>query len=94
MDLTKKQIENWRRIMMIQGFGAFAFFCPEEVVITYAKKMKELIETPLNEQAEQVLTQKPKPKPKRKPKKCPPHLNTITGNRGKWCIDCENYINP
>jgi hypothetical protein len=84
MDLTKEQIENWRRVMMMQGFGAFGMFCPEEVVITYARRMKELIETPLNKQAEQVLTQKPK--------KCPPHENTITGSKGTYCIDCESYL--
>jgi len=25
-------------------------------------------------------------------KKCPPHKNIITGSRGDYCVDCENYI--
>ncbi len=88
MNLTKEQIENWRKIMMMQGFGSFAMFCPEEVVITYARRIKEVLEN--SPEVKEARKQEQKPKPK--PKKCPPHENVITGNNGKYCIDCESYL--
>ncbi len=84
MNLTKEQIENWRRVIAMQGFGIIARFLPDESIIAYAKKMKSLIEN-----SPEVKEAK---KPKLVKKKCPPHGNVITGQNGKYCIDCERYI--
>lgn len=83
MELTKKQIVAWRRAMaMNPNIGAMAFLIPDEMVVKYAATFKHLIE----------FTPEVKAKKKTIVKKCPPHENVITGNRGSYCIDCENYI--
>ncbi len=84
MKLTEEQIKNWRRAMAAHGWGAFALIAPDKVIIAYAQKVKQLFKSCFEDKE----AKKPKPIKKR----CPPHGNVITGQRGKYCIDCECYI--
>ena len=89
MKLTKEQIKNWRKVMaMNPNIGFAAMFLPDEVVVSFATKVKQIVE---NDPNAGRITPQPK---KQKPiiKKCPPHNNIITGSRGAYCIDCENYV--
>jgi hypothetical protein len=96
--LTPKQIENWRRIMVMQGFGAFALICPNETVIGWWQKMKAMLERrpevkDAREQERRVTFEDDESKKWRpKPKKVCSHGNSITGNKGKYCLDCEKYV--
>lgn len=90
MELTPQQIKNWRRVMASNPLiGPAAFILPDRIVIKYAAKIKELIESDPN-----IGRVTPAEQPKRKPKikKCPPHNNTIRGQRREYCIDCETYL--
>jgi len=87
--LTPEQIQNWRQIIFMQleqmapGSGAYAIIMPESEVIQYWKKMKTLVEK---------LEPEPKPqKPEYIKPKCN-HTNSITGQLGKYCLDCEKYV--
>lgn len=88
--LTDQQIENWRRVMAIHGFGTFAFLCPKEIVIEYWKTFRGIMR--LKQIVESSPEAKPAIKKRSAPKKCPPHGNTITGGKGTYCLDCENYV--
>jgi len=87
--LTPEQIKSWRQIIFMQleekcpGAGAYAIIMPEAEVIEYWKKMKTLLE-------------QPEPKPQTsvrhiETKKCD-HKNSITGQNGTYCLDCEEYV--
>jgi hypothetical protein len=84
--LTPEQIKNWRQIIFIQleqkmpGAGAYAIIMPEAEVIAYWQKMKSLLEQPETP----VVDSPPETK-------CD-HLNSITGQNGKYCLDCEEYV--
>jgi hypothetical protein len=92
--LSKEQIENWRKVIFIQleqkmpGAGAYAIIMPESEIIEYCKKMKAFLESP------KVLEQLKEPeRTKQKPIKPPcNHSNSITGSKGKYCLDCEKYV--
>lgn len=90
--LTPEQIKNWRNMIFIQledrapGAGAYAIIMPESEVIAYWKKMKDLLEKP-----EVKIIDAPKEKIYQKPKKCD-HSNSITGQNGTYCLDCESYV--
>ena len=95
--LTPEQIQNWRRIIYMQiedrypGAGAYAIIMPEAEVIEYWKKMKAVLESP--ETLETIKKEEIKEnysKPYQKPK-CK-HTNSITGSRGTYCLDCEEYV--
>jgi hypothetical protein len=91
--LTPEQIKNWRQIIFMQleqkipGAGAYAIIMPEAEVIAYWEKMKSLVsEIP-------VVDALPIPEPQkayRKPK-CD-HSNSISGQNGTYCLDCERYV--
>lgn len=89
--LTPEQIKNWRQMIFIQleqlhpGAGAYAIIMPESEVIEHWKKMKAIVETP-----EPVKTIVEKPIYNKK-KRCD-HSNSITGQNGTYCLDCESYI--
>lgn len=91
--LTPEQIKNWRQIIYMQleqklhGAGAYAIIMPETEVIAYWKKMKSLIEQP---EIPVVDIPEPHRKAYRKPK-CD-HSNSITGQNGTYCLDCEHYV--
>lgn len=90
--LNPQQIKNWRRIIFMQleekmpGAGSLALIMPEAEVITYWKQTKSILEQP-----EIPTVDIPEPrKPYRKPK-CD-HSNSITGQNGTYCLDCEHYV--
>lgn len=93
--LNPIQIENWRRIIAMQldkfspGTGIWAFIMPDSEVIEYWRKAKAILEHPPqsiavfeNENKKIIRTAKSKCK----------HENSITGNCGTYCLDCEKYI--
>lgn len=86
--LTPEQIKNWRQIIFMQleqqfpGAGSYAIIMPEAEVIAYWKKMKNLLETEPITKSEIHY---------HKPKKCN-HENSITGQNGTYCLDCESYV--
>jgi len=88
--LTPEQIKNWRQIISMTlesrmpGAGLYAYVMPESRVVAYWKKMKAIVETP-----EQPCI--PEPPPKVVKQKCN-HKNSITGQNGTYCLDCEKYI--
>jgi hypothetical protein len=94
--LSPEQIQNWRRIIFMQleekmaGAGIYAHIMPESEVIEYWKKMKALVEQP-----EIKIQDEPKyefhEKPRYKKPKCD-HSNSITGQNGTYCLDCECYV--
>lgn len=98
--LTPEQIENWRRIIYMQledkfpGAGAYAIIMPEAEIIAFWKKTKALFESePITEPQPRT---EPKPQPRsvveyHESRKCK-HTNTITGQNGDYCLDCEKYI--
>lgn len=85
--LTDEQIKNWRRIIFMRleqiqpGTGTYAIMMPKSEVIAYWRKMKMILKEP-----------KTKQKPISTVKKHCEHSNSITGNNGKYCIDCECYV--
>ena len=86
--LTPGQIENWRRVIAMQldkissGSGIYALIMPESEVIEFWKKIKVSLEhSPKLKEIKAVEI----------PAKCK-HENSITGNCGKYCIDCEKYV--
>jgi hypothetical protein len=87
--LTPEQIKNWRQIIFMQleqkmpGAGAYAIIMPEAEVISLWKKMKAIVEQP-------EIPVVDIPKRYRKPK-CD-HSNSITGQNGTYCLDCEHYV--
>lgn len=87
--LTPEQIKNWRRIISIllesrhPGCGLYAMIMPESEVITYWQRIKERLEQP--KQPQQIVFKHPKDKG------CS-HENSITGQNGTYCLDCEKYI--
>lgn len=91
--LTPEQIKNWRQIIFMQleakapGAGIYAHIMPEAEVIDYWKKMKAFLEQP---EVKIVDTFEEKPV-YRKPKRCD-HSNSITGQNGTYCLDCECYV--
>jgi len=90
--LTPEQIKNWRQIIFMQleqkspGAGAYAIIMPEAEVIAYWKKMKALIEQP-----QIPVVDIPEPRKTYRKPKCD-HLNSITGQNGTYCLDCEHYV--
>lgn len=90
--LTPEQIKNWRQIIFMQleqkatGAGAYAIIMPEAEVINFWRKMKDLLEQP------EIKIQPPTEVSVsyRKPK-CS-HENSITGQNGTYCLDCEEYV--
>jgi hypothetical protein len=93
--LSSEQVKSWRRIIALQlesrfpGAGLYAYVMPESEVITYWKKAKSILENPPNsinafenENKKIVHTAQSKCK----------HENSITGNCGTYCLDCEKYI--
>jgi len=86
--LTPEQIGNWRRIIafrlnqMSPGAGIYANFMPESEVIKHWRMTKAILETPSPEARE----------PKRFEKKVCTHSNSITGQNGKYCLDCEKHV--
>lgn len=102
--LSAEQIKAWRNIIALQlvekatQFGMsepnmvsmYAFFMPEEEVINYWRKTKALLENPDNftksiQSFKSIRT-------KQQYKKSCNHSNSITGSKGKYCIDCEMYV--
>ena len=86
--LTPEQINNWRQIIAMTlesrmpGAGLYAYVMPESEVIVYWQKMKATLEhSPKLKEIKEVVI----------PVKCR-HENTITGNCGTYCLDCEIYI--
>lgn len=92
--LTPEQIQNWRRMIFIQleerapGAGAYAIIMPEAEVIAYWKRMKALLEA---EPEPKIQTLTETSVKYHKPKKCN-HSNSITGQNGTYCLDCDKYI--
>ena len=92
--LTPEQIKNWRQVIFMQleklspGSGAYAVIMPDSEVVAYWRKMKSALE-PIKTTAV-VDEVKPQEREYRKPK-CK-HTNTITGQNGTYCLDCEEYI--
>lgn len=88
--LTPEQIKNWRHIISmtlesrIPGAGLYAYVMPESEVVAYWQRMKTILEMP--EQPDKSATTR---KPVRQ--KCN-HENSITGQNGTYCLDCEKYI--
>lgn len=89
--LTPEQIKNWRRVIAIQleqkspGAGKFAFVIPEREVVAHWMKTKSIIEQPQPQiNIHSTTTQK-------RPKSCD-HSNSITGQNGTYCLDCEKYL--
>jgi hypothetical protein len=89
--LDEHQIEAWRKIIYMQlearmpGAGMYAIIMPKGEIIEYWKKMKKFLETPANiESDNSTIIRKIKPP-------CD-HSNSFTGNKGKYCIDCEKYV--
>ena len=95
--LTPEQIKNWRQIIFMQleqqfpGAGSYAIIMPDSEVITFWKKMKNLLES---EPTKTIMETKPLTRSEihyYKPKKCN-HENSITGQNGTYCLDCESYV--
>lgn len=90
--LTPEQIKNWRRIIAMQLeshspiSGIYAFIMPESDVIAFWKKMKTAFEQPEQLPETKEITFIPDTKVKCK------HENSITGMKGKYCLDCEEYV--
>lgn len=91
--LTPEQINNWRRIIAMRleslspGAGLYAMIMPESEVIDYWRNVKAIIESkplPSNITKSKNLVRSTKSQCK--------HENSITGNCGTYCIDCEKYI--
>ncbi len=88
-ELTDEQIKRWREVILIQledkmpGAGAYAFIMPKSEVIAYVKKIISILQQPEQRKVEQKVVQVKK--------KCD-HSNSITGQNGKYCLDCEQYI--
>ena len=74
--LNPQQIENWRNVISME-FGLPGFLIRDKDVINFWKKMKPIPETPIK--STPIFT------------KCN-HSNSITGSKGKYCIDCEKYV--
>lgn len=101
--LTKEQIENWRRVIAIQieetairkgfgpGCGGYAFIMPEEHVIAYYERIQARLqmEYPKKDPNPEPIQEEYKPKAK---PVCTHHKNTITGQNGTYCLDCEEYV--
>jgi hypothetical protein len=81
--LNPEQIKSWRKIIAMRlekispGSGLYAIIMPESEVIEYWRKMKKILE--LSNKQQIIKT------------KCN-HSNSIIGQNGKYCIDCEKYI--
>lgn len=96
--ITPEQIKNWRQIIFMRleqqfpGAGSYAIIMPETEVIAYWRKMKAILEEPETEPHPEELSPFPEPKeiPYKK-YKCN-HSNSITGQNGTYCLDCESYI--
>ena len=94
--LTPEQIKNWRQIIFMQleqkhpGAGAYAIIMPEAEVIAFWKKMKSFVEQPEIPVVDSPPIEEPQQKTQRKPK-CD-HSNSITGQNGTYCLDCEHYV--
>jgi len=93
--LTPEQIKNWRQIIFMQleqklpGAGTYAIIMPEADVIAYWKKMKSVLEQP---KIPVVNTPHiPVPRKTYSKPKCN-HSNSITGQNGTYCLDCEHYV--
>jgi hypothetical protein len=86
--LNPEQIQNWRRFIARQldtvspGSGIYAIIMPESEVVEFWRKTKSVLESPIPEP--EVLKAVI-------PMKCK-HENSITGQNGKYCIDCEKYV--
>lgn len=95
--LTPEQIKNWRQIIYLQieerapGAGIYATIMPEAEVILFWRKMKALLESP-------EIIEMAKEEEKREEhfnhyhKKQCNHSNSITGQNGTYCLDCDKYI--
>jgi hypothetical protein len=90
--LSKEQIEAWRKVIFIQledkfnGAGAYALVMPESEIIAYWQIMKAFLEKP-----KPVKIEENQVKISIKKKECN-HSNSITGGKGKYCLDCEKYV--
>lgn len=93
--LTPDQIKNWRRIIAMQlnkftpGAGMYAFIVTDSEVIEYWRKAKTILENP--PQSIKVFENENKKIVCESKVKCK-HENSITGNCGTYCLDCETYI--
>jgi hypothetical protein len=89
--LSPEQIQNWRKIIYLQleekcpGAGAYAVIMPESEVIQFWKRMKIILENP---PAVKTIVEKPIYNNK---KQCN-HSNSITGQNGQYCLDCDKYV--
>lgn len=86
--LTPEQIKNWRKIIFMQlqekcGSGIYALIMPESEVIAYWQKMKSILEKPQQTKAQYL---------EKHIKKMCDHSNSITGQNGTYCLDCEKYV--
>ena len=92
--LKPEQIKAWRMVIAMQlnsmspGAGIYAHIMPESEVIAYWQKMKAVLERPKLALAEDRHVPNHEPI---KPKGCN-HSNHITGQNGKYCVDCEKYL--
>lgn len=89
--LNPEQIKAWRRIIYMQleqrkeGIGMAAFFLPDSEIIEYWRRMKRLLEEPEPQEPQKTEVKIAK-------RKTCSHENTISGNNGAYCLDCEKYI--
>jgi hypothetical protein len=93
--LSSEQVKSWRRIIALQlesrfpGAGLYAYVMPESEVIEYWRKAKAILEHP----PESIKTfESENKKIVRESKSKCQHENSITGNCGTYCLDCEKYI--
>lgn len=90
--MTDEQIANWRKII---GIAALLMSDEDIEAIRHnmQNKVNMLNETrPTNIERPMVNNKRRiSPEAYRGTKKCD-HSNSITGSKGKYCIDCEMYI--
>jgi len=90
--LNQHQIKMWREVIAIRldsmspGAGIYASIMSESEVVAYWEKMKNILENPPSSMTGQFKTCKFQVK-----KPCD-HSNSIVGQNGKYCIDCEKYV--
>lgn len=106
--LTPEQIMNWRKIIALQlyekaerigvtnpkGVASFAYLMPESEVIEYYKRITSFFANEqVPEKEVQKETQEELFKPRRVIERKPcTHTNSITGANGKFCLDCNKYV--
>ena len=91
--MTNEQIANWRKII---GVAALLMSDADIEEVRYrmqneVDKLNETRITSVERPTTNVHKKRISPEAYRGTKKCD-HSNSITGSKGKYCIDCEMYV--